>query len=82
VLTVMEPTAVILQGDDILHMVTGYDETITDDSGLISVGRRPLFYIVHLGSINLCGYANQLPLLRFHVSSAKASIQTISILVD
>jgi len=42
-LTVMEPTAFVLQGDDIIRMVTGCDETVADDSGLISVGMRPLF---------------------------------------
>lgn len=36
-LTVMEPTAFVLQGDDIIRMVTGCDETVADDSGLISV---------------------------------------------
>jgi len=38
-LGVVESTAVVLQGDDIIHLVTGCDETVTDDSGLISVGR-------------------------------------------
>jgi len=37
-MTTVEPTA-MLQGDDVIHVVTGYDETVTDDSGLISVGR-------------------------------------------
>lgn len=38
-LTVGKPTSVMLQGDNVIHVVTGYDETVTDDSGLISVGR-------------------------------------------
>lgn len=41
-LTVMEPTAVVLHGNDVIHAVTGCDETVTDDSGLISVGRWPV----------------------------------------
>jgi len=44
-LTVVEPTAVVLQGADIIHMVTGCDETVTDDSGLISVGRWPMLFV-------------------------------------
>ena len=38
-MTIVEPTAMVLQGDDVIHVVTDYDETVTDDSGLISVGR-------------------------------------------
>jgi len=38
-LNMTEPSMVVLlQGDDIIDMVAGHGETVTDDSGLISVG--------------------------------------------
>lgn len=37
----MEPTMMVLQRNDVIHVVTGCDETVTDDSGLISVGKGP-----------------------------------------
>jgi len=40
------PTVVLLQGDDIIDMVAGHDETVTDDSGLISVGTWPMLLAV------------------------------------
>jgi len=39
IMNVMEPTVVLLQADDIIDIVASSDETVTDDSGLISVGR-------------------------------------------
>lgn len=47
-LTGLEPTTVVLQGNDIIHMVTACDETITDDSGLISVGKCPVVFLLFL----------------------------------
>ena len=38
VLTVVEPTVVMLSSDNIVHVVTDCDEAVTDDSGVISVG--------------------------------------------
>jgi len=43
-LTVVEPTTMMLQGNDIIHVITG-DET--DDSGLITVGMLPLLCAVN-----------------------------------
>lgn len=42
ILTVVEPTAMMLQGNDVIHVITGCDDTVTDDSGLISVGMLTL----------------------------------------
>lgn len=36
-LPAVQPTVMVLQGNDVIHVVTGCDETVTDDSGLISV---------------------------------------------
>jgi len=47
ILTVVEPTATMLQGNDVIHVITGCDETVTDDSGLISVGMLPLLSVVN-----------------------------------
>ena len=46
-LTVVEPTAVLLQ-ENIIHVVAGCDETVTDDSGLISVGRWSLLFCFNM----------------------------------
>jgi len=53
-LTVVQPSMVLLQGDGIIDMVTSCDETIeavTDDSGLISVGRQPLLFECFVNSV-------------------------------
>jgi len=56
ILTVVEPTVVLLQGDDIIDMVAGCNEAVTDDSGLISVGRQQLmtFFDCLFCAVQMC----------------------------
>lgn len=50
-ITDLEPTTVVFQEDDIIHMVTGCDETVTDDAGLISVGMLQFWLSLSIHSI-------------------------------